>query len=321
LPETAPTGEGLPAPATDLPTSTPGGDTGPGISAPTEDSFTAPEPVGCITDVAPGKHEFACDGIRHFVTVPDVCVTRACGLIVDVHGGTMDAAQEENNTNLSALGLKHEFLVVQPSAFGNNWLPGPDDDRIAAFMEQAFEAFRVDRKRVHMTGFSQGGYMTWRFLCKHADWFASVAPGGAGPAVPASPPTCAFTGAEMPAVEVPILQLQGTKDVFVAVAATQTHRDTVVAAWQMLGPDMIAGDAAFRRTRYTSPAGTVYEYLEHDYETDAAFFIAIKGHCYPGSLDHAPTVPGQLMGYGCKGENAFHWGEEAIRFFVEHPRP
>ena len=31
------------------------------------------------------------------------------------------------------------------------------------------EAFDVDRDRVHFTGFSQGGFMTWKFICDHAD--------------------------------------------------------------------------------------------------------------------------------------------------------
>lgn len=282
--------------------------------------FAAPVPVGCVTDVAAGKHDFACNGIRHLVSVPDACLAHACGLVVDVHGGTMDAAMEDHNTDMAALGTEAGYLVVQPSAFGNNWNPGVDDDKIAAFMQDMFAAFHVDRDRVHMMGFSQGGFMTWRFVCKHADWFASVSPGGAGTTVPLSPAGCAFSGAEMPGAEVSILHLAGTKDAFVPIASQQQQRDTVVAAWSMPAPDLEEGPG-FRRSQYTSPTGTVYEYLEHDYETDAAFFVAIKGHCYPGSTDHTPQVPGQLMGFGCKGDNAFHWGQEAIRFFAEHPKP
>lgn len=293
-----------------------------GLDAPADADppFAAPAPVGCVSDVSAGKHDFACNGIRHLVSVPDACLAHACGLVVDVHGGTMDAAMEDHNTDMAALGTKAGYLVVQPSAFGNNWNPGVDDDKIAGFMQDMFAAFHVDRDRVHMMGFSQGGFMTWRFVCKHADWFASVSPGGAGTTVPLSPAGCAFSGAEMPGAEVSILHLAGTKDAFVPIASQQQQRDTVVAAWSMPAPNLEEGPG-FRRSRYASPAGTVYEYLEHDYETDAAFFVAIKGHCYPGSTDYAPQVPGQLMGFGCKGDNAFHWGQEAIRFFVEHPKP
>lgn len=306
-------------PAAD-PSASPADATDVGDPAPADAPFSAPAPSGCVTDVTAGTHDVMCNGIRHIVNVPDACLAHACGLIVDVHGGTMDAAMEDHNTDMAALGTKAGYLVLQPSAFGNNWSPGVDDDKIAAFMEDMFAAFHVDRDRVHMMGFSQGGFMTWRFLCKHADWFASVSPGGAGNAIPLAPAGCSFSGAEMPSAEVSILHLAGTKDAFVAIASQQQQRDTVVAAWGMQTPDLEEG-TGFRRTRYTGPAGTVYDYLEHDYETDAAFFVAIKGHCYPGSTDYTPQVPGQLMGFGCKGDNAFHWGQEALRFFVEHPKP
>lgn len=311
------------APVPNTPDAMPPPDSAPPTSMDAEHAdapFTTPSPVGCVSDVSAGKHEFACDGIRHFVSVPDACLTHACGLVVDVHGGTMDAAMEDHNTNIAALGTEAGYLVLQPSAFGNNWSPGVDDDKIVAFMEDLFAAFHVDRDRVHVMGFSQGGFMTWRLLCKRADWFASVSPGGAGNAVPLAPAGCAFSGAEMPSAEVSILHLAGTKDAFVPITSQQQQRDTVVAAWGMPAPDVEEG-TGFRRSRYTSAAGTVYEYLEHDYETDAAFFVAIKGHCYPGSTDYTPQVPGQLMGFGCKGDNAFHWGQEAIRFFIEHPKP
>lgn len=301
---------GTPAPGGIAPTQTPD----PGAAP-----FAGPTPTGCVTDVTAGKHEFACNGIRHFVTVPPACLTHACGVVIDLHGGTMDAAMEDTNTHMSALGSTDGYLVVQPSAAGNNWSPGIDDEKIVAFLTDFFTAFAVDRSRVHMMGFSQGGFMTWRLLCKHADWFASVSPGGAGTMVPLAPQSCAFAGADMPSAEVPILHLAGTKDAFISIDSARAQRDAVVAAWGMTGPETEDGPG-FRRMRYTSPAGTVYEFLEHDYETDAMFIVAIKGHCYPGSTDHAAQMPGQLMGFGCKGDNAFHWGEEAIRFFAAHPK-
>ncbi|GIS33212.1 MAG: hypothetical protein Ct9H90mP4_11260 [Gammaproteobacteria bacterium] len=31
-------------------------------------------------------------------------------------------------------------------------------------------------ERIHITGFSQGGYMSWRFICKYSDVLASAGP-------------------------------------------------------------------------------------------------------------------------------------------------
>jgi pimeloyl-ACP methyl ester carboxylesterase len=329
-------GTGGPEEEPDVPEEEPPGDSPlpedepPDQVLPGDAPFEPPRPVGCVTDVSPGLHEFPCGEIRYVVLVPTPCVTRACGMIVDVHGGYMDAEQENNNTNMRALGEQHGYIVVQPSAPGNYWNAARDDEPVSLFLDEMLQAFSVDRKRVHMTGFSQGGFMTWRFLCKRAELFASVAPGGAGymgAAPPSSffsilPTGCAFEGEELPAHEVPVLHMQGEHDVMVVPQMGRDMRDRVVAAWNMSGPERIAGDGTFERDRYTSQNGTVYEFLLHFYQTDANFyFVPIVGHCFPGSIDHAPQEPGQLMGYGCKGQNSFHWGEEAIAFFMAHPKP
>jgi hypothetical protein len=51
-----------------------------------------------------------------------------------------------------------------------------------------------------------------------------------------------------------------------------------------------------------------------------ALGVAIMGRCYPGSDDWVASEPDQLMAFGCSAPTAFHWGEEAIRFFMAHPK-
>jgi hypothetical protein len=48
--------------------------------------------------------------------------------------------------------------------------------------------------------------------------------------------------------------------------------------------------------------------------------VPVGGHCYPGSTDFTATLPGQLMGFGCKDQCSFTWAEEAVRFFMAHPK-
>ena len=57
------------------------------------------------------------------------------------------------------------------------------------------------------------------------------------------------------------------------------------------------------------------------FDGQTAVVFALGGHCYPGSTDHAPTEPGQLAGYGCKGDNAFHFGQVLVEFFLANPKP
>src|SRR5205814_1357185 len=143
-------------------------------------------------------------------------------------------------------GRAHGYLVVQPNANPDpplaSWKPATDDDKIFAFIQLAASVFHADPNRIHFTGFSQGGAMTWRFLCKHADLFASVAP--------AAEAACAFSGADLPAREIPVLYMHGTVDGLVdfkSIAIPQ--RDAVIAGWKMDAGTMIAGDSMFKRTR------------------------------------------------------------------------
>ena len=285
-----------------------------------------PVPVGCVNDVSAGHHVFDCDGLTHDVNVPAACVEATCGLIVDVHGGTMNGQMEDNNTNMRALGAAHGYIVLQPNAVNNVWNAATDDTKVLAFIEQVASAWHVDGRRTHMMGFSQGGYMTWRFVCRHTDLFASVAPAAAaGAPVISIESGCTFTGSDVPSEPIDILYMHGTQDALVSFSNALVLRDAIVQGLA-LGPEAIVqSDAAHRWTRRTESHGKVFEFIQHDYMSDSTvglppLGVAIKGHCYPGSKDYAPSVPGQLMGFGCNGENAFHWGEVALQFFMAHPR-
>lgn len=277
------------------------------------DAPAADGAASCITDLSAGDHTFTCDGFVYDVSVPSACAGGGCGLVLDVHGATMSGKMEDDNTQMRALGAKNGYVVVQPNAKPapplSSWNPSTDDDRVFAFLSLATSAWKIDPKRVHMTGFSQGGMMTFRFLCKHADVFASVAPGaGTG---------CTFTGADTPSREIPVLYMHGTKDAilnFTSLAVPQ--RNEVVLGWNMDAGTVIASDANYTRTRYTSPKGNVFEFIQHDY---AASSIVLGGHCYPGSTDPGGQ-PGQLFSFACVGPNAFTWGDEVMSFFLAHPK-
>ena len=290
-------------------------------------SVPPPEPVGCVTDVSSGDHRFDCNGVVHYVTVPTACLTSLCGLVIDVHGGTMDAQMENNNTDMREIGSQHGFVVIQPSAPNNLWTAATDDPKVFAFMMEVVQAWHLDRKRLHMMGFSQGGYMSWRFVCQHSDVFASAAPAAAAlqpvlaPEVP-----CNFTGSDAPAQELDLLYMHGTQDALVNFQNGITQRDAVIARFGLGAPEEVKKTATYRHTRYTNAKGTVFEFVDHDYVTDSAvgvppLGVAIRGHCYPGSTDLVPSVPGQLMAFGCKTPpSEFHWGKMAVEFFIAHPK-
>jgi predicted peptidase len=71
------------------------------------------------------------------------------------------------------------FLVLIPrcSAAPNNWLAdGPDAQRALAMIDDVRKDFKVDDKRIYLTGLSMGGYGTWSLAAKYPDRWAAIVP-------------------------------------------------------------------------------------------------------------------------------------------------
>jgi len=277
---------------------------------------TSPDP--CITAPAAGTSLVQCEDLSFYLTVPPACPGGGCGLIVDVHGLSMSGAMQDNNTGMRALGAQHGFIVVQPNARPApplaSWSPA-DDAKVFAFMQRVIAVFQVDAKRVHFTGFSQGGAMSWRFFCNYGEHLASAAPAADCTAV--GPLGC-FGGGKPAPPRLPLLYMHGTGDVLVGFSCAEGLRDAVVDAWQLQQDQVVSSDDHHSWTRFVGPEGAHFELVEHDY---AAASPLLGGHCFPGSEDLAGGEPGQLFPFGCTGESAFDWGEIVIAFFIAHPRP
>jgi dienelactone hydrolase len=282
-----------------------------------------PTPTGCVSDVSAGHRVVPCRGISHNLTVPDACLTRTCGLIFDVHGGTMSGDMEDKNTQLAEIAPPMGFIVVQPNAPAGLWNATTDDPLVYSFLTNVRDAFHVDPHHIHMTGISQGGYMSWRFLCAHTELFGSVAPvAAAGQANISIETGCTFAGTDVPSAEVDILYMHGTEDALVDFAHAITLRDAIIAFYKMGEGTVVAGDGTYTRTRYATPSGRVLEFLQHDYASNSMYLgVAIKGHCFPGSQDQSVTLPNQLMSFGCTPPNSFTWGHEVLAFLMAHPKP
>jgi poly(3-hydroxybutyrate) depolymerase len=301
--------------------------------APAVDPPDAPVTVSdpCFPNPGAGHSQYECNGITFDVEVPASCAGGGCGIILDVHGLTMSAAMEDANTELRSRGAAAGFVVVQPSANPSppqaSW-SADDEPKVFDILTRAIAVYAIDPDRVHMTGFSQGGFMTWRFLCEHADVFASVAPAAAASncAVignPAGAPACSFSGAEMPSRKVPILYMHGRADQnYIPYACAQPQVDAIVNAWGLGADGVVESGPSHTRTRW-SGGGVVVEHLAHDYASNEQVpFVSLselQGHCFPGSNDPGGK-PGQLFSFKCEQPAAFTWGVEVVSFFVAHPR-
>jgi poly(3-hydroxybutyrate) depolymerase len=265
-----------------------------------------------------------CEGLSVDVEVPGSCPPGGCGLVLEIHGLFMNADAIDANTGMRARGRAQGYVVVQPTAPSGRLPQGPawldaDDDTVWRIVMHASASLKTDPKKLHVTGFSQGGYMTWRLLCKHSDVIASAAPAAAGKAMCTIGDingSCDF--AKDKPQPVPVLFAYGTKDPIVTVACARAERDAVIAAWS-LGPKQVLGqDANYERSSYSAGATTLVV-LEHGYTTDPLGLLAANaGHCVVGATPMSGTIWDQLA---CKPPNAFVWGDEVMSFFVNHPRP
>ena len=282
------------------------------------------EAGACAIPRVAGVQHVTCSGVALTIAAPVACVSQPCGIILDIHGLSMNAEVEDANTRLRANGNAAGYVVVQPdapqsSSLGPTWFDS-DDAAVWSAFTSVRGAFATDAKRVHVTGFSQGGYMTWRLICAHADVLASAAPGAAGQAgCPAGNfnGSCSFAGADKPSSPIDVLFVAGTKDAIVPAWCSAPQVASVVAAWGGQ-KQKIAGDITYERDRYVGNAGNTFEVLTHAYATDPFGPLATnQGHCMPGADAHTGTVWDAL---GCTAPNAFVWGQEVLAFFIAHPR-
>lgn len=273
-------------------------------STPTTTTVAATEPTVCGQPLATGFAQIPCEDMTFDVALPERCLSESCGLIVDVHGKGMDAAWSERHTGLQGLGNAAGYVVVQPSSPGLGWDYAVDSVRIRSFLDQLIAALAIDTNRVHIGGGSQGGFMSWVFVCDHAELIASAAPLAAG-ADRGSDMSCPFDTERSPAQEVDVLLVHGRNDRMVPFDTALEQRDLVVAAWSMTETEILADEPGYRWTRWTSPTGTVFEFLEYDWKGGA-----LGGHC----------VPGATAAYGCGADTPVHYGEAALEFYIAHPK-
>jgi len=147
----------------------------------------------------------------------------AVPLVVDIHGLSSTAQQQQGLSGWQAKADEIGFLVAYPEGLDNSWNAGvccgqsmADDVDDVGFLTAVVTAIEaegnVDPDRVYATGLSNGGAMTQRLACEAADVFAAAAP----LAFPV--PFADFATACQPTREIPVLLSMGLTDVLVPYA-------------------------------------------------------------------------------------------------------
>lgn len=160
---------------------------------------------GCVTqlpqerDITPATHRRVMDywtgwyQRSYLVHVPPGYHARKpMPLVVVVHGGFDTAEGMEKFSGFSKLSDREGFVVLYPNGIGilgflQHWNAGHccgkaardeiDDVAVVnAAIEDVCDHLRIDRSRIYMTGFSNGGMLTYRFAAEKGDVLAAAAP-------------------------------------------------------------------------------------------------------------------------------------------------
>ncbi|MFB4311441.1 alpha/beta hydrolase family esterase [Actinomadura sp. GTD37] len=149
-----------------------------------------PLPAGASLD-APGttKHTIAMGGwdrpyLLH--VPPGSAAGKPLPLIVTLHGGLNDPEYVRKQSGLDEVADRQGYAVAYPEGFLGTWNAGAccsfarwagiDD---MSFLDKLIDTLVAqgvaDRRRVFLTGFSNGGGMAYRYACQRAERLAGIA--------------------------------------------------------------------------------------------------------------------------------------------------
>lgn len=115
-------------------------------------------------------------------------------VVVLLHGRPGNAGGMAFLTGMNAVAENNNFIVVYPDGIDNEWnaqfdlsarsislggrrstLPQDDVGFLQTLMSDLAVDFNIDRSRLYLGGFSNGGFMTYRMACSAGDTFAAFA--------------------------------------------------------------------------------------------------------------------------------------------------
>jgi predicted peptidase len=113
------------------------------------------------------------------------------------------------------------FIIVAPLLSGSEFYRSFPESYMDGVLEQVLADYRVDQKRIYVTGLSMGGEATYRFALHRPDTFAAVVPLAA---FLNSPPSMESIKA------LPVWAIHGADDTVVSLSAAQQPVDALEQA-------------------------------------------------------------------------------------------
>jgi polyhydroxybutyrate depolymerase len=287
------------------------------------------------------RHVLFFDGQARQYTVylPPDCQDQSLPVVFAFHGVMMNGQTMAEMTDLHVLGNRCKFMVVYPDGDGHGvfrtWNSGGRSGRLERIAEddvglircivsQLQRSYKIDSKRIHATGFSNGAMLCYRLAIEAPDLFASIAPVAGTLAVSTKPATR----------YVPALHIHGTEDKIVPWTGpnlkTPKNLDFMsvpqtIAAWKKLllqsnastpSAELICRLESWADCKPDRTRVQVERYMLEESSNDADLqFVRVigGGHTWPGGKNREWVV-------GDTSEE-FSANEMMWEFFQKHPMP
>lgn len=213
--------------------------------------------------------------------------SKALPLVLNFHGFTSNASQQQVFSELNILAEQEGFLVAYPEGISSSFNGGSvccgtaaaenvDDVGFArAIVADVAQIACVDPKRTYSTGMSNGGFMSHRLACEAADLIAAVAPVDGLLGIP--------TESCNPSRPVPIIHFYGTEDPLVDYNFAQLTNDFWVDKYA-------CSDAAPEVTFQNGVATCETWKACQDGATVTMCTVEGGGHCWPGQTFCPPEL-------------------------------
>lgn len=241
---------------------------------------------------------------------PDYDPAQPTPVVVLLHGRPSNAASMALISGMNEVAARHNFIVVYPEGLDNEWnaqfdlagsltlsgqsstLPQDDVGFLQTLMDDIGVDFNVDRSRLYLGGFSNGGFMTHRMACSAGDTFAAFAAVGAALYVELnrhcqrSPPTpiLLMHGSGDPSVPIDGVEVpnpQGGEPIRI----TRSVQETVAAFARRNHCEMRGTSTTFAESG-RSPGTHVMRFVPHgcDEGEDVVYYLINGGgHTWPGA--------------------------------------
>lgn len=234
---------------------------------------------------------FIHDGINRSWTVYlplDYHAGETLPLVIALHGLTQNGQIMMQFSGFNAMADTGRFVAVYPNGIGNAWNVGfsggstaDDVGFLSALIDTLYGRYHIDLNRVYSTGFSNGGFMSYRLACELGDRFAAIAP-VSGTMTGQAALSCS------PFRPMPLMHIHGTNDMIVNYNGGFGNNsvDQTLELWNNFNacpetpvienlPDLVAEGSTVERYTWAPCAGSSEMVL---------LKVTNGGHTWPGSV-------------------------------------